>query len=68
MPPEEDAYIAEATERIFLAPIRLAVQPEVRDLWMPTAGTAHNLAVVAIERRYEGRRTRWRSRCGARGR
>ena len=54
VPPEEDAYIAEATERIFLAPIRLAVQPEVRDLWMPTAGTAHNLAVVAIERRYEG--------------
>ena len=36
------------------APIRLAVQPEVRDLWMPTAGTAHNLAIVAIERRYEG--------------
>lgn len=30
------------------------MQPEVRDLWMPTAGTAHNLAVVAIERRYEG--------------
>lgn len=54
VPPEEDAYIAEATERIFLAPIRLAVQPEVRDLWMPTAGTAHNLAVVSIERRYEG--------------
>ncbi len=54
VPPEEDAYIAEATERIFLAPIRLAVQPEVRDLWMPTAGTAHNLAVVSIERRYAG--------------
>lgn len=54
VPPEEDAYLARATERIFLAPIRLAVQPEVRDLWMPTPGTAHNLAVVSIERRYEG--------------
>ncbi len=54
VPPEEDAYIAQATERIFLAPIRLAVQPEVRDLWMPTAGTAHNLCVVSIDRRYEG--------------
>lgn len=54
VPPEEDACIARATERIFLAPIRLAVQPEVRDLWMPTAGTAHNLAVVSIERRYAG--------------
>ena len=54
VPPEEDACIARATERIFLAPIRLAVQPEVCDLWMPTAGTAHNLAVVSIERRYAG--------------
>ena len=54
VPPQEDAYIAEATERIFLAPIRLAVQPEVRDLWMPIEGTAHNLAVLAVESRYAG--------------
>ena len=54
VPPQEDAYIAEATERIFLAPIRLAVQPEVRDLWMPIEGTAHNLAVIAVESRYVG--------------
>ena len=54
VPPQEDAYIAEATEKIFLAPIRLAVQPEVRDLWMPIEGTAHNLAVVSIDKRYMG--------------
>ncbi len=54
VPPQEDAYIAEATERIFLAPIRLAIQPEVRDLWMPQEGTAHNLAVVSIDKRYGG--------------
>lgn len=54
VPPQEDAYIAEATEKIFLAPIRLAVQPEVRDLWMPIEGTAHNLAVISIDKRYEG--------------
>lgn len=54
VPPEEDSWIARATERIFLAPLRLAVQPEVCDLTMPTAGTAHNLAVVSIARRYEG--------------
>lgn len=54
VPPQEDAYIAEATEKIFLAPIRLAVQPEVEDLWMPMEGTAHNLAVVSIAHRYEG--------------
>lgn len=54
IPPEEDAWIARATERIFLAPIRMALQPEIRDLTMPEAGTAHNVAVVAIDRRYEG--------------
>lgn len=54
VPPMEDAYIAKATERIFLAPIRLAVQPEVRDLYMPIEGTAHNIALVSIAKRYEG--------------
>ncbi len=54
IPPQEDAYIAKATERIFLAPIRLAIQPEVRDMWMPTAGTAHNLTIVSMASRYEG--------------
>ena len=32
----------------------MALQPEVRDLTMPEAGTAHNVAVVSIDRRYEG--------------
>ena len=54
IPPMEDAYIAKATETIFLAPIRLAIQPEVRDLYMPMEGTAHNLALVSIEKRYMG--------------
>ena len=54
IPPQEDAWIARATERIFLSPIRMALQPEVRDLTMPEAGTAHNVAVVSIDRRYEG--------------
>lgn len=54
VPPMEDAYIAKATERIFLAPIRLAIQPEVRDLYMPMEGTAHNLAIVSIAKRYMG--------------
>ncbi len=54
VPPMEDAYIAKATERIFLAPIRLAVQPEVEDLYMPMEGTAHNIALVSIHKRYLG--------------
>ena len=54
VPPMEDTYIAKATERIFLAPIRLAVQPEVEDLYMPMEGTAHNIAIVSIHKRYLG--------------
>ena len=38
IPPQEDACIAQATERIFLAPIRMALQPEIRDMTMPEAG------------------------------
>ena len=54
VPPQEDAYIAKATEKIFLAPIRAAMLPEVRDLWMPEAGVAHNIAVVDIRTDYAG--------------
>lgn len=54
IPPQEDAYIAKATEKIFLAPIRAALQPEVTDLYMPPEGVAHNLALVSIDRQYGG--------------
>ena len=54
IPPQEDAAIAVATERIFLAPIRMALQPEVCDMTMPVEGTAHNIAVVSVANRYEG--------------
>ena len=53
VPPQEDAYISEATEKIFLAPIRLAIQPEIEDLWMPVEGTSHNITVLSIAKRYE---------------
>lgn len=58
IPPQEDASISKATERIFLAPIRLALQPEIVDLAMPEAGTSHNIAVVSIHKRYEGQATK----------
>lgn len=54
IPPMEDAWIALATERIFLSPIRFAMAPEIRDLWMPIWGVAHNIAVVVIEKSYAG--------------
>ena len=54
VPPQEDAYIAKATERIFLAPIRRAMLPEADDLWMPWQGVAHNIAVANIRTAYPG--------------
>jgi len=54
VPPQEDAWIGEATERIFLSPIKLTLAPEVVDLHMPVAGVAHNLVIVKINKSYPG--------------
>ncbi len=54
IPPQEDAYIAKATERIFLAPIRLTILPELIDMEIPAAGVAHNLTVVKINKTFPG--------------
>ena len=54
VPPMEDAWIGKATEKIFLAPLKLAITPEIRDLHMPVAGVAHNLVLVSIEKTYPG--------------
>jgi 4-hydroxy-3-polyprenylbenzoate decarboxylase len=54
IPPQEDAWIAKATEHIFLFPIRLALVPELIDLHMPDFGVAHNLAIVKIKKTYPG--------------
>ena len=54
VPPMEDAYIAKATERIFLEPIKLTLLPEVQDMFMPTEGVAHNLVIAKIQKDYPG--------------
>jgi len=54
IPPQEDAWLAKATERIFLSPVRIALQPEIVDFHMPEAGVAHNLVVVRIIKNYPG--------------
>ncbi len=54
IPPQEDAYIAQATERIFLAPIRLAIAPEVVDMHMPFEGVSHNIVIIKIKKDYPG--------------
>jgi len=52
-PPIEDAYLIEASERLFLPAARL-ILPEIADYHMPPAGIAHNWVNVAIEKRYPG--------------
>jgi len=50
-PPMEDAFLAKATERIFLPLIRTVV-PELVDMNLPVEGAFHNCAVVSINKSY----------------
>ncbi len=52
-PPQEDAWIGKATERIFL-PLLQMVLPEVVDMNLPVEGGFHNLAIVSIKKQYPG--------------
>ncbi len=54
VPPMEDAWIGKATEKLFLTPIKLTLQPEISDLHMPVEGVAHNLVLVKIRKTYPG--------------
>ena len=54
IPPQEDAWLAKATEKIFLSPVRMTLQPEIEDFHMPDAGIAHNLVIVKIRKTYPG--------------
>jgi 4-hydroxy-3-polyprenylbenzoate decarboxylase len=54
IPPQEDAWFAKTTERIFLSPFKIAIQPEIIDFHMPAAGIAHNLVIVKIAKTYPG--------------
>jgi len=54
IPPQEDAWLTKATEKIFLSPVKMAVQPEILDFHMPDPGVAHNLVIVRINKSYPG--------------
>jgi len=54
IPPQEDAWLAKSTERLFLSPVKMTIQPEIVDFHMPEAGIAHNLVVVKITKNYPG--------------
>lgn len=52
-PPQEDAYLGLATERIFLPLLRM-VLPEIRDMHLPAAGAFHNLVILSLRKEYPG--------------
>jgi 4-hydroxy-3-polyprenylbenzoate decarboxylase len=52
-PPQEDAWLAKATERIFLPAVRTTL-PEVFDYDLPVAGAFHNMAIVSIRKQFPG--------------
>ena len=54
IPPQEDAWLGKATERIFLAPIKMTLVPEIVDMEMPVEGVFHNLVIVKIKKDYAG--------------
>jgi len=54
IPPQEDAWIGKATERIFLVPIKMTMVPEIADMAMPVEGVFHNLVIVKIKKEYPG--------------
>ena len=52
-PPQEDAYMGKAVERIFLPLMKLTV-PELVDINLPIEGIFHNLMIVSIRKSYPG--------------
>ena len=54
IPPQEDAWLGKATERIFLAPIKMTMVPEMVNMDMPIEGVFHNLVIAQIQKDYAG--------------
>src|ERR671931_2647460 len=52
-PPQEDAWLGKATERIFLPAVRMTV-PEIVDYDLPVSGAFHNCAIVSIRKAFPG--------------
>jgi 4-hydroxy-3-polyprenylbenzoate decarboxylase len=52
-PPQEDAWLGKATERIFLPAVKMTV-PEIVDYDLPVAGAFHNCVIVSIRKRFPG--------------
>lgn len=52
-PPQEDAFLGKATERIFLPLIQTQL-PEIVDMNLPVEGAFHNCAIVSIRKEFPG--------------
>jgi 4-hydroxy-3-polyprenylbenzoate decarboxylase len=52
-PPQEDAWLGKATERIFLPAVKATV-PEIVDYDLPVSGAFHNIAIVSIRKAFPG--------------
>jgi 4-hydroxy-3-polyprenylbenzoate decarboxylase len=52
-PPQEDAWLGKATERIFLPAIKMTV-PEIVDYDLPISGAFHNCCIVSIKKAFPG--------------
>jgi 4-hydroxy-3-polyprenylbenzoate decarboxylase len=52
-PPQEDAWMGKAVERIFLPLMKLTI-PELVDINLPIEGIFHNLMIVSIRKSYPG--------------
>ena len=58
IPLQEDDYIGKATERIFLAPMKMSLAPEIVDIHMPAEGVFHNIVILKIKKKYQGQGTK----------
>jgi 4-hydroxy-3-polyprenylbenzoate decarboxylase len=54
VPPMEDAFLGEISEKLFLKPLQIGIAPEVKDMHMPVAGVVHNLVIVSADITYPG--------------
>ena len=54
IPPQEDRFMALATEKIFFTPLKLSLVPELADLHLPEEGCGHNFAFVSIKKSFPG--------------
>lgn len=54
IPPMEDMYFGETTERLFKPAIKNVIAPDLIDFHLPAEGVAHNLVLMQVKNKYPG--------------